>query len=460
MPELPAKFIEKMKLLLGEEEFNLFCESYGQEAAQGIRVNPLKISRDSLVSRVPFSLRPVPWCRLGFYYSPDDRPGKHPYHAAGLYYIQEPSAMAVVEILQPQPGERILDLCAAPGGKSTHIYSYLGHTGLLVANEINANRVKALAENLERWGARNILVTNETPEKLAERMPAYFDKILVDAPCSGEGMFRKLPEACLDWSEGKSQRCAAMQKNLLAQAASMLKPGGVLVYSTCTFSPEENEEQVNSFLQAHNDFEICPVENDWLAPGTLAGTVRIWPHKVQGEGHFVARLRKKGDAGAGRILRAEQKLWSGRKSGVDKINDVSPEVQKLFATFCRETLNIVPEGPYLMFGDQLYAVSDRLPELSRLKISRAGWHLGTVKKGRFEPSHALALGLHAGQWKRTVNLRADNEDVYRYLKGESLMIQGGEQGWAIVTVDGFPLGWGKLVNGQLKNHYPKGLRWG
>jgi NOL1/NOP2/sun family putative RNA methylase len=448
MTALPERFVERMKRTMEEEEAASFFASYDENAAHGLRLNPGKISRDGFTDRMPFSLTPVPWCPPGFYYNEEDRPGKHPYHAAGVYYIQEPSAMAVIEGLKPVPGDRVLDLCAAPGGKSTHIAGYLGDRGLLVANEIHPTRVKALSENLERWGARNILVTNETPDRMAERFPAFFDKIVVDAPCSGEGMFRKLPEACEDWSEEKVAHCASMQTDILADAAKMLKPGGVMVYSTCTFAEDENERQIERFLAAHPEFSLEPVaQQEYFTPGKLEHTVRLWPHKLRGEGHFLARLRKSGDTEALETVQEE------------KVKPLSADVRRVFEAFCREALTFTPEGRYALFGDQLYLLADGLPRLNRLKISRAGWHLGTVKKGRFEPSHAMALALKPGEWKSGVDFSADSEEVLRYLRGETLFWDAAGKGWTIVTVDGFPLGWGKLVQGQLKNHYPKGLRW-
>ncbi|WP_442323840.1 RsmF rRNA methyltransferase first C-terminal domain-containing protein [Aneurinibacillus aneurinilyticus] len=446
MIALPERFVERMKRTMGEKDTAAFFASYQENVAHGLRLNPGKVSHES-TAPMPFSLTPVPWCSTGFYYTEEDRPGKHPYHAAGVYYIQEPSAMAVIEALMPEPGDKVLDLCAAPGGKSTHIAGYLGNEGLLVANEIHPSRVKALSENLERWGARNILVTNETPGRMAERFPAFFDKIAVDAPCSGEGMFRKLPEACEDWSEGKVAHCAAMQRDILADAAAMLKPGGVIVYSTCTFAREENEMQIEGFLAAHPEFSLEQIAQEaYFTPGELQHTVRLWPHKLRGEGHFLARLRKHTDA----VVTEEVQEA--------KIKPIPSDVRKLFESFCKETLMFVPEGNYVLFGDQLYVLADGLPRLNGLKITRVGWHLGKVKKDRFEPSHALVLALRSGEWKRSIDFAADSEEVRRYLRGESLFVDATEKGWIVVTVDGYPLGWGKLVQGQLKNHYPKGLR--
>lgn len=261
-------------------------------------------------------------------------------------------------------------------------------------------------------------------------------------------MFRKLPEACEDWSEGKVAHCAAMQTDILADAAAMLKPGGVIVYSTCTFAQEENEVQIESFLATHPEFSLEPIAQEaYFTPGELQHTVRLWPHKLHGEGHFLARLRKHADA---EITEEVQEA---------KTKPLPPDVRKIFESFCKETLTFVPEGKYVLFGDQLYVIADGLPRLNGLKVTRVGWHLGKVKKDRFEPSHALALALRSGEWKRGIDFAADSEEVRRYLRGESLFVDTTGKGWTVVTVDGYPLGWGKLVQGQLKNHYPKGLRW-
>ncbi|ABZ83541.1 nol1/nop2/sun family putative RNA methylase [Heliomicrobium modesticaldum Ice1] len=501
MLPLPPPFINRMTALLLESERNAFFESYESGPVQGLRLNPLKLSRAEFLAIMPFRLDPVAWCPTGFYVDGEERPGKHPFHAAGLYYIQEPSAMAVVEALDPQPGERVLDLCAAPGGKATQIAGRLAGRGLLVANEIHPKRVKALSENLERWGARNILVTQESPERLAGRFIADFDRIVVDAPCSGEGMFRKLPEAMDDWSEEKVFRCAAMQRELLPLAARMLRPGGVLVYSTCTFAPEENERQIEAFLRDHREFEresFPAMEH--FATGYLEKTARLWPHRLRGEGHFIARLRKRGGSVGERVeVKAEGSTdeWAvkgaadhrrrhapsrmqGNRSGGRHSEGYHNEARRgerqrgrgahigkkavpdaaraLFERFCAESLQFVPEGPLALFGDALYVQAEGLPSLDGIKVARAGWHLGTVKAGRFEPSHALALALRQDEWRRSVEVDPDGNDVLRYLRGESWSA-GGEAGWTVVTVGGFPLGWAKISGGQCKNHYPKGLRW-
>ncbi len=456
MATIPEDFKIKMKTLL-QDDYPSFLQSFEQESEQGLRINLLKTNAETFRKHLDFKLEPVPWCPIGFYYSKEDRPGKHPYHAAGVYYIQEPSAMSVVEFLEPKPGDMILDLCAAPGGKSTHIAAYMQGEGLLVSNEIHPSRVKALSENIERCGVTNALVTNETPERLAPRFPAFFDRILVDAPCSGEGMFRKLDEACEDWSGEKIEHCASMQADILEAAATMLKPGGILVYSTCTFSPEENEKTVARFLEKYPSFELeeipfvagmQPGRPDWASgEEILSRTIRLWPHQLKGEGHFVARLRKNDGPEA-----LDRK--SSKQAKVDK------QAMKVFEEFCHSTLTFDWEfsGEYLLFGEQLYAAPSEMPSIDKLKVTRPGWHLGTIKKSRFEPSHALALGLKKSQANHLA-FSPKEESILRYLRGEALMVESAGKGWTLVCVDAFPIGWGKLSDGQLKNHYPKGLRW-
>jgi len=465
---LPPSFLARSQAMLGEE-YPAFLETYQHSPWHGLRVNPLKISPASFRQISPFSLTPVPWCPEGFTYPESERPGKHPYHAAGLYYLQEPSAMAVAAALGAQPGERILDLCAAPGGKSTQLAAAMRGQGLLVSNEIHPVRVKALSENIERLGITNTVVTNETPERLAERFRGFFDRILVDAPCSGEGMFRKLPEAIDDWSEAKVAECQRLQADILESAASMLKPGGTLVYSTCTFAPAENEQSIASFLTRHPAFALQPVPHaDAFSPGhaewaqpvldAMTLTARLWPHKVSGEGHFIARLVKSADAEEVSPVSNRKKKGKGAFASAGL-----KEALASWQLFAADAL--AGNGPfspdpqrYLLFGEQLYLFPEAELDLSGLKVVRPGLHLGAVKKNRFEPSHALALALGSGSAARIVSLQADDSELFRYLRGETLQ-HDGTNGWTLVTVDGYPIGWGKQADHQLKNHYPKGLRW-
>lgn len=463
---LPAAFRERMQDFL-QEEYGDFMKAYGRGRWYGLRYNPLKFSRstsyeagkETFLKTVPFMLEPVKWAEEGFYYHPEEQPGKHVLHEAGVYYIQEPSAMAVVEVLAPKPGEKILDLCAAPGGKSTQIAGKMMGEGLLVSNEINAGRAKILSQNIERMGVGNAVVCGETPERLAEFFPDFFDRVVVDAPCSGEGMFRKDETAIQEWSAETVRMCADRQRKILEQAALMLKPGGVLVYSTCTFSAEENEGVISDFIKRHEEFSIdraeqetlfSPGRKDWIenpAPG-LEHTMRLWPHKIAGEGHFIARLKKSGE----------------RYSGSSVISAGGSAGMKTCLDFLREDLGLSPslmeqfvqKGNFLAFGEQVYLVPKQMLSLKGIRVIRPGLHLGTNKKNRFEPSHALALYLAPDQAKAVCGL--SEEQAERYLKGESFPCSAGLKGWMLLTVDGCTIGFGKAGGGQMKNHYPKGLR--
>ncbi|NNU84617.1 NOL1/NOP2/sun family putative RNA methylase [Geobacillus sp. BMUD] len=450
---LPESFVAKMKTLL-QEEADEFFTVYEQEKTNGLRVNPLKTDPDAWTKTAPFSLSPVPFCPTGFYYERNEQPGKHPYHAAGLYYIQEPSAMAVAEALHPEPGEMVLDLCAAPGGKTTQLGAMMENKGLLMANEIHPKRVKALAENVERFGLANTIVVNETPEALAERFPGFFDKILVDAPCSGEGMFRKEEEAVSFWSPAYVEECAARQRRILESAYAMLKEGGILVYSTCTFSPEENEQTIEWLLETYEDLQLLPIAKiGGIEPGRpewtktnrfdLAHAARLWPHRVKGEGHFVAKLQKQRPTPS----------WRGRwaKSSAPKT------ALRLYRQFEQEALRTERDGTFASFGAHFVLLPERCPDLSGIKVVRAGLHLGEVKKERLEPNHALALSLRTEEARHVLDLASTSEEIVRYWRGETLST-GGDRGWLLVTVDGFPFAWGKEVKGTVKNFYPKGLR--
>lgn len=457
--------MERMRRLLGEE-FPSFAAVYRKPADNGLRVNPLKLSPNEFLAISPYSLEPVPWCPEGFVIVGQaenaSEPGKHPYHAAGLYYLQDPSAMAPVEVLDPQPGELVLDLSAAPGGKATMIAGRLGGRGVLIANEIHPKRAWELAENLERWGTRNAAVLNETPKRLADHFGAIFDRMLLDAPCSGEGMFRKSEAARRDWNSALPVSCALRQEAILEEAARLVRPGGRLVYSTCTFSPEENEGVALRFLEAHPEFEpervpnrpgFSPAHPDWVEPQVepaLANSaggamVRLWPHQTVGEGHFIASFR-----------RAEGK--AGRLNPQPAVKP-GMEAQRLWRDFAAQNLaDNLDENGLHQEGAYLYRLPPGLPQLKGLRAIHPGWWLGIFKKNRFEPAHALALGLKANEAKHTLRLRPEEPETAAYLRGESISISG-ENGWNLVTLDGFPLGWGKMVNGVLKNYYPRGLRW-
>lgn len=453
---LPEDYLKQMQQLL-KEEFAEFLATYQESPERSLRVNLRKLEPNRLKELTSFHLEPVPWCEEAFYYQHDlDRPGKHPYHAAGLYYIQDASAMAPVEALNPQPGERILDLCAAPGGKSTQIAAKLQGKGILVANEIDTKRAKALVENIERCGVTNAVVLTENPKKLSKRFFEYFHRILIDAPCSGEGMFRKDPDTIERWSNRLPEKCAELQKEILTFAAPMLQPGGRLVYSTCTFNPIENEQVMEWFLEEHPDFILVPVpQQEHYLPGRpewsnsqredLSLTARLWPHHLRGEGHFVAVLEK-------RIERAP------RKKRLTKGKPLSPEAKKLVEKFWKTTFHEYPfpSGYYVTFADHLYLLPEEFPSIEGLKVERPGFYLGQMKRSHFQPSHALALASDPKNAKQVANFSADSEELHRYLQGETL--PSTENGWTLVAVDHFPIGWGKASGGYLKNHYPKWLR--
>lgn len=453
----PEEFLNRMRYMLGGE-YEDFLNSLQQEKYQALRVNTLKTSVEEFLEKAPFTLKPVPWAVNGYYYNAEDQPGRHPYHEAGIYYIQEPSAMAPAGLLEARPGDRILDLCAAPGGKSTQIAADMKGIGILVCNEIHPGRAKILSENVERMGIRNAMVTNETPQRLKEIFPDYFDKILVDAPCSGEGMFRKNEEARREWSPENIHLCAGRQDEILDCAAGMLRPGGRLVYSTCTFAPEENEGTMSRFIGRHPEFRIEKAHRtEGMETGIpkwaevqvegLEHTVRLWPHKIKGEGHFAAVLSREGDPGQ-----------ACRSMSVNGVQPGIPEKEcGDYIKFRKSFLKVDWEGLYVKFGEQLYLIPVDLPSIKGLKVLRPGLHLGTMKKNRFEPSHALALALKPEESVYHYNLSSQEPLGRHYFRGDTFASQG-EKGWYLITVDGYAAGWGKLAGGIMKNHYPKGLR--
>lgn len=526
---LPEQFLDRMEKMLGNE-YEAFVESFAKEKYQALRLNALKVNCDGIsavnlaqeltenassnsVQDTPqmdvfAHLTLVSWAKNGYYYEKEDTPGKHPYHEAGVYYIQEPSAMAPVTLLDPQPGEHILDLCAAPGGKSTQIAAAMDGEGLLVTNEIHPARAKILSENVERMGIRNACVTNETPQHLAQVFPEYFDRVLVDAPCSGEGMFRKNEAACGEWSLENVKLCGERQDEILDCAADMLRTGGRLVYSTCTFAPTENEGSISRFLQRHPEFCLVDIPKEELgidgdgvpeyteqpAPG-IEKTLRLWPHRIKGEGHYAAVLEKRSIMDCdGDGDQEEVTEWNAATSNDEfvwnnQIDNVSPESKPTiytrlsprtiimapgglqkgisekemgeFSAFAREflrgKLSEVSHGTYLKFGDNIYLMPENMPNLKGLKVLRPGLHIGTLKKNRFEPSHALALAMDPRDAVHIWNLSSKENTINAYLDGQTFPAEG-EKGWYLICVDGFGIGWGKLAGGIMKNHYPKGLR--
>lgn len=381
--KLPRPFLTRMAALLGEE-FPLFLKALTEgKRTYGLRVNTLKLSPEAFLKISPWPLRPIPWCPEGFYYPEEARPGPHPYFYAGLYYIQEPSAQAVGVLLDPRPKERVLDLAAAPGGKTTHLAARMRGEGLLVASEVDSLRIQGLLENVERWGAR-LSVVQAPPKALAEAWGAYFDRVLLDAPCSGEGMFRKDEEAIRHWGPSAPKRMGELQKALLTQAARLVRPGGVLVYSTCTFAPEENEGVVAHFLRAHPGFQLEEAHlHPLFAPGVpewgggnpeLAKTARLWPHRLEGEGHFLARFRRKE---GGEASPPKERAW------------LSPASARLLKAFLDE-LGLELPGPFVERAGHLYWLPEDLPALSGIRSPAPGLYLGRVQKGRFIPARALA----------------------------------------------------------------------
>ena len=501
---LPALFLDRMQAMLGDD-FAAFLASYERPAHPSLRVNTLKIAPEKLREIAPFVGGTVPWQENGFYYPSDGetRPGKHPLHEAGAYYIQEASAMLPASLCPPAPGERVLDLCAAPGGKATQLAAALGGEGLLVANEIHPTRAGILSQNIERMGVRNAVVTNATPAELAGKFPAFFDKIVVDAPCSGEGMFRKEADAVTMWSPENVALCAARQADILDEAAKMLRAGGYLTYSTCTFAPAENEGAVLAFLARNPAFEVIPstssaviaarrdrlldgghpewVENCEQYPEGLRESVRlayrVFPHHCDGEGHFAVLLRKRDEATDRPLSRkpSEKRVGKGNKNATGK-GKPAPEdtARRLFEDFARDVFGGLPawlgDTAPCLFGDKLYLVpkalcGDAAPReaLQGIKVLRAGLCAGTIAgldrgRGRFEPDHALAMTLPALPADETARYFPVSEGgALSYLRGEVLPAEA--KGWHIVTYCGLPLGWGKASDGVMKNHYPKGLRW-
>lgn len=462
--KLPQEFLERMEVQFrNQSEYDAFLASYQRERTYGLRYNPLKLERESFLEDIPLNLRKIPWAEEGFYYEADEQPGRSIFHEAGAFYIQEPSAMAVVSALDPKPGERILDLCAAPGGKSTHIAGRMRGRGLLISNEIVPSRTKILSQNIERMGVANCVVCREEPRRLAEAFPGFFDRVLVDAPCSGEGMFRKDDTAIAEWSPENVSMCAARQRDILEYAAQTVCPGGVLLYSTCTFSVEENEGVISDFIAEHPEFvlEVPEIASDIINCSynimnemsddvqKLDGVIRLWPHHIEGEGHFIARLRRMGEE---------------RRTVYRTILQKGKNAREMCEAFlCGElglseigTERLFKERVLYNFGETLYLAPEEMIPLAGLQIERAGLQLGFCTKDRFKPSHALAMYLHPEEVRNHFELTY--EQAKNYLRGETFAIDTALKGWYLLSVQGCSIGFGKAAGGQMKNHYPKGLR--
>lgn len=477
-PRLPGAFVTRLRRLLGPESEDVL-RALDLPASTGLRVNPARMDLTRLAAATGWRLQPLPWCAdAAVLDAGSDRAGRHPLHEAGAYYLQEPSATAPAAALAVRPGDRVLDLAAAPGGKATQLASALAGDGLLVANDVHPQRVRALARNLERWGARRTMITQEEPARLARRWRGAFDAVLLDAPCSGEGMFRKSAEAREAWSEGTVTACAARQSTLLDAAAALLAPGGRLVYSTCTFAPEENEAAVLALLARRPDLRPEPTRLPGLEPGRpewagemadadaaalRSATARAWPHRQPGEGHFLARLRR--DPEAGRSAPGGDSAGS-RTTESARGTPAPPEAVRAWHAFRDATLapGAVPEAQddLLLRGETLWRPLG-LPGASELRVLRDGLNLGRWRKGRFEPSHALAQALRADEIGRRLELRPSDPATAAYLAGAELEAPADApdevpDGWQVVTVLGAPLGWVRRSGPRLRNLYPKGLR--
>lgn len=455
--QLPAQFKERMQLLL-QDEYAAFLEGYQNPLRRGLRINTNKITVKEFLSIFPLPLLPSPFVEHSFYLDAEHKAGSDPLHHAGAYYMQEPSAASAVEVLSPQPGEKILDLCAAPGGKSTQIATALGNSGLLWCNEYVTARARILQQNLERWGTRNVVVSNQDTGILCEGLSDCFDAVLVDAPCSGEGMFRKEPQALSEWSLDNVLLCAKRQKAILANAAKAVRPGGRLVYSTCTFAPEENEGVVADFLHHHPDFVLDPIKVAWGCPGysadrigpfctdinsqiDLTGCRRIFPQHG-GEGHFIARFRRLGDG------------FTIHSTAIPIPKDAyAKDAAELYADCFLDT----PTGVFVTQKDQIRLIPANLPDCRGLGVISAGVAVATVCKNRLEPNHSIFLTAAKAQCRRSMNFSPSDPMLHAFLHGEEIPCDG-EKGWTAVCVAGIPVGFGKASGGRLKNRYPKGLR--
>ncbi len=459
---LPKLYENRMKELLGEE-YEEYLSCLEEKHYSGLRVNTLKIKPEEFERICPYRIKRIPWIENGYYYDGKEQPARHPYYYAGLYYIQEPSAMTPASLLPVTPGDKVLDLCAAPGGKSTELAAKLKGEGILVANDISNSRAKALLKNIELFGVKNAIVVCEAPSKLVNYFEGYFDKILVDAPCSGEGMFRKSPSIMKYWEQYGVDYYNKLQKEIILSAARMLKPGGSMVYSTCTFSPEENEGTVKFLLEQCPEFHtVNPLaagsnekvsyegfafgRPDWV-DGTeeLKNCIRLWPHRIKGEGHFITLLEKaSGGEGQAPVMGNREKVILSEE-GLEFIHKIG-----LFADLANMNLK---EG-------RLCLLPEDIPDIKGLRIMRQGLFLGEIKKNRFEPSQALACALKIDAYDPVIRLSADNPSTIKYLKCETIEISGEyKEGWNLVCVDDYPLGWGKLSAGVLKNKYLPGWRW-
>lgn len=467
---LPDKYINKMKGLLGEDGFAVYEKSLSEPLNHALRVNTLKISVEDFLEISPFDLESVPWTENAFYYDASQfTPSKHPFYYAGLYYLQEPSATLPAATIPIEEGDRVLDICAAPGGKSTELAARLAGTGVLVSNDISASRLKALQKNVEAYGVKNVIITCETPERLSEHFGAYFDKILIDAPCSGEGMFRKSTSMVTAWEQNGNEKFAAIQRQILKEVSAMLRPGGTILYSTCTFDPTEDEDQVEYLLGLDDSLSISEIKkHDGFVPGNpewshvdnphkeLEYTMHLFPHLVKGEGHYVALINSNAENDSGIKT---SRISEYRSKGYKTVSEIEEFLSHVTG---------IDRSRLELSGDKLFLLPDVCPNVKGLRIMRQGVYLGELKKKRFEPSQSFAMILKPDDFDNVISLKADGNAVSKYLRGETLdtdMIEeeGSEvgavkNGWVLICVDRFPLGFGKISNGVIKNKYLPGWR--
>ena len=460
---MPMEYFEQRERALLGDRFDVLYAAPQETAERGVTVSALRSSPEQFAAKADFPLEASPFCKAAFVvHQPDDlkfRPGRHPYHHAGVFYSQEPSASSAAPLLGVQPGMRVLDMCAAPGGKSSQLAAALQGRGVLVSNEYVAARADILKSNLERMGVPNAVVLNEAPARIADALPEFFDRVLVDAPCSGEGMFRKEKKMVKAWEEHGPEFFSKIQRSIVTQAAQMLRPGGMLLYSTCTFSPEENEQTIEYLLQEYPEFKICEMEGyEGFADGMpqvtesknpeLEKTVRIFPHRMKGEGHFLALLQKGEKQEEGKRLPESGK----NKKLPEELEEFLGHIDRKFESSRMD-----------LRGEKVYYMPEGLPTLRGIRFLRTGLLMGELKKNRFEPSQALAMNLKKEEYDQVIDLPLEDERVMKYLKGETLdvedLVKPKDKGWYLICVDGYPLGFGKLVNQMLKNKYLPGWRW-
>jgi len=440
---LPQVYLSNMKELL-KDKYDDYLACFNSPRYYSLRVNTSKISVEDFLKISPFKLEPVAWCKDSFYYDENIRPAKHPYYYAGLYYLQEPSAALPAEVLEINEGDKVLDACAAPGGKSCKLANKLNNTGVLFSNDISVSRSQVLLKNLENFGFKNYFVISEDTNKLKDHFKNYFDKILLDAPCSGEGMFRKEPELIKSWLEKGNDYYANIQKQIIKDCLDMLKPGGKMVYSTCTFSIKEDEEIIEYAMSLYPELKILPIKKcEGMADGLTAKTkdcARMYPHLIKGEGHFVAYLQK-GDEKEN----IQYKTIVSLKPNLDFFKNISMSFSN---------------GTYNNRQGKLYYEPNTNHNLQGLRILRSGLYLGEYKHDKFEPSQALALALNQNEYPNIINLKCDDPRTIKYLKCETLDVKEFNiEGYTLVCVDNYPLGFGIIKNGILKNKYPANYRY-